>query len=133
MDSRERPGMCRPFTLITLSDLCRKMVKLGIGGHGRTKTRESLEYSGSSCPYIIESPPLVLSSSPTLVQAAQQHIKKENADICEDPDWQDHHLGGGGFRHHRECEGQDPGQGRHPSRPAETYLCWKAAGGRTHP
>merc|ERR1712038_1042677 len=29
--------------------------------------------------------------------------------------------------------GQDPGQGRHPPRPAEADLCWKAAGGRQDP
>merc|ERR1711963_223681 len=27
-----------------------------------------------------------------------------------------------------ECQGQDPGQGGHPPRPAEADLCWKAAG-----
>ena len=39
---------------------------------------------------------------------------RQHADFREDPDWQDHHLGGGAQRHHREREGQDPGQGGHP-------------------
>ena len=34
----------------------------------------------------------------------------KHADIREDPDGQDHHPGGGGQRHHRECQGQDPGK-----------------------
>merc|ERR1712096_355082 len=52
------------------------------------------------------------------------------ADLRQDSDREDHHLGGGAIRLYRERQGQDPGQGRDPSRPAEAHLCWKAAGGR---
>merc|ERR1712130_78977 len=37
------------------------------------------------------------------------------------------------LRHHRECQGQDPGQGGHPPGPAEVDLRWQAAGGRKDP
>merc|ERR1719402_105102 len=33
------------------------------------------------------------------------------------------------LRHHRECQGQDPGQGGHPPGPAEADLRWQAARG----
>ncbi len=36
----------------------------------------------------------------------------QDADICEDPDGQDHHARGGEQRYHRQCEDQNPGQGR---------------------
>merc|ERR1712107_127362 len=36
-------------------------------------------------------------------------------------------------RHHRERQGQDPGQGGHPPGPAEVDLRWQAAGGRKDP
>merc|ERR1712107_492602 len=32
-----------------------------------------------------------------------------DADLCEDTDRQNHHIGCGGFRHHRQREGKDPG------------------------
>merc|ERR1712146_184007 len=35
---------------------------------------------------------------------------RQDADLREDPDWQDHHARGGEQRHHRQCEGQNPGQ-----------------------
>ena len=55
-----------------------------------------------------------------------------NADLCQDPDWQDHHARGGAKRQHRERQGQDPGQGGYPPRPAAPDLCWQAAGGWPH-
>merc|ERR1711936_1093518 len=51
------------------------------------------------------------------------------ADLREDPDREDHHLGGGALRLDRERQGQDPGQGGNPPRPAEVDLRWKAARG----
>merc|ERR1712018_341925 len=53
---------------------------------------------------------------------------KNDADLREDSDWQDHHLGGRALRHHRECQGQDPRQGGHSPRSAEVDLCWQAVG-----
>merc|ERR1712032_1440365 len=47
------------------------------------------------------------------------------ADLCEDPHREDHHPGGRALRHHRECQGQDPGQGGHPPGPAEVDFCWQ--------
>ena len=35
----------------------------------------------------------------------------EDADLRQDPYGEDDHPRGGVFRHHRQCEGQDPGQG----------------------
>jgi len=40
---------------------------------------------------------------------------QQDADLREDPDWEDHHPRGGEQRHHRQCQGQDPGQGRYAS------------------
>ena len=50
-----------------------------------------------------------------------------HADLREDPDWQDHHPGGGVFRHHRQREGEDPGQGGHSPGPAASHLRGQAA------
>merc|ERR1719498_1255657 len=55
------------------------------------------------------------------------------ADLRENSHWQDHHARGRGHRHHRGCQGQDPGQGGHPARPAAPDLCGQAARGRPHP
>merc|ERR1712184_169777 len=49
------------------------------------------------------------------------------ADLREDPHREDHHPRGRALRHHREREGQDPGQGGHPPGPAEVDLRWQAA------
>merc|ERR1712011_19323 len=49
------------------------------------------------------------------------------ADLRQDPHWQDHHPWGRALRHHRERQGQDPGQGGHPPGPAEVDLRWQAA------
>ena len=51
------------------------------------------------------------------------------ADFCEDPHGQNDHPRGRTLGHDRQCEGQDPGQGRNSSRPTETHLCRKAARG----
>merc|ERR1712166_461764 len=40
-----------------------------------------------------------------------------------------HHPRGRGRRHHRRRQGQDPGQGRNPSRSAASHLRWQAARG----
>merc|ERR1711934_529167 len=56
-----------------------------------------------------------------------------HADLREDPHREDHHPGGRALRHHRECEGQDPGQGGHPPGPAEVDLRWQAARRRKDP
>merc|ERR1712193_202712 len=53
--------------------------------------------------------------------------QRRHADLREDPHREDHHPGGRALRHHRECEGQDPGQGGHPPGPAEVDLRWQAA------
>merc|ERR1712032_784023 len=55
-----------------------------------------------------------------------------HADLREDADRQDYHSGRGGQRHDRQREGQDPGQGGHPSGSAAPDLCGQAAGGRAH-
>ncbi|OTB13212.1 hypothetical protein K445DRAFT_337106, partial [Daldinia sp. EC12] len=57
----------------------------------------------------------------------------KNADLREDPDGQDHHPRGGVFRHHRQCQVQDPGQGGYPPRPTAPDLRRKAARGRPNP
>merc|ERR1712166_1163764 len=54
------------------------------------------------------------------------------ADLCEDLDWQDYHIGCRGQRHHRQCQGQDPGQGGHSTRSAALDLCRQAAGRWPH-
>ena len=51
-----------------------------------------------------------------------QRFTSNDANLREDLDWQDHHAGGGAERLHREREGQDPGQGGHPTRPAEVNI-----------
>merc|ERR1711963_786428 len=48
--------------------------------------------------------------------------RRQDADLREDPDGQNHHAGGGVLGHHRQSEGQDPGQGGHPARPAAPHL-----------
>merc|ERR1711907_908094 len=50
-------------------------------------------------------------------------------DLRQDTHWQDDHIRGGGHRHHRGREGQDPGQGGHPPGPAAFDLRWQAARG----
>uniref|UniRef100_A0A452ZWR0 Ubiquitin-like domain-containing protein n=1 Tax=Aegilops tauschii subsp. strangulata TaxID=200361 RepID=A0A452ZWR0_AEGTS len=57
----------------------------------------------------------------------------QDADLREDPDGQDHHAGGGVLGHHRQRQGQDPGQGGDPAGPAAPHLRRQAAGGRPHP
>merc|ERR1712243_328671 len=49
----------------------------------------------------------------------------ENADLRENIDWQDYHLGSRGLRHHRKCQSQDSGQRGYPTRPATSYLLGK--------
>ena len=56
-----------------------------------------------------------------------------HADLREDPNGQDHHPRGRVLRHHRQCEGQDPRQGRNPAGPAAAHLRRKAARGRPNP
>ena len=58
--------------------------------------------------------------------------KRNHADLRQDPHRQDRHARGGAVRLHREREGEDPGQGGHPSRPAAPHLRGQAARGRPH-
>merc|ERR1712119_255532 len=55
------------------------------------------------------------------------------SDLREDPHREDHHPRGRALRHHREREGQDPGQGGHPPGPAEVDLRWQTARRRKDP
>ncbi|KAH8619235.1 Ubiquitin 2 like Rad60 SUMO like Ubiquitin family Ubiquitin like domain [Trypanosoma vivax] len=57
---------------------------------------------------------------------------RRHADLREDADGQDDRAGGGGERHDREREGEDPGQGGYPAGPAAPDLCGEAAGGGPH-
>ena len=57
---------------------------------------------------------------------------RRDADLRQDPDRQDHHPRGRGRRHHRQRQGQDPGQGGHPAGPAAPDLRGQAARGRPH-
>ena len=50
----------------------------------------------------------------------------------QDAHRQDHHFGGRGLRLDRKCEGEDPGQGGHSTRPAAPDLRRKTAGGRPY-
>merc|ERR1712176_376211 len=56
-----------------------------------------------------------------------------HADLRQDADRQDHHARRGGLRLDRQRQGQDPGQGGHPARPAAPDLRGQAARGRPHP
>jgi len=58
---------------------------------------------------------------------------QQDADLRDDADGEDDHAGGGEQRHHRQREGEDPGQGRHPAGPAAPHLRGEAAGRRPHP
>merc|ERR1711974_65227 len=60
-------------------------------------------------------------------------VERRYADLCEDLDWQDHHIGSGALGHHRECEGQDPRQRGNSPRSAEIDLCWQTVGRWPHP
>merc|ERR1711907_827833 len=48
---------------------------------------------------------------------------RRHADLCEDSDREDYYSGCRGLRHHRQCQGQNPGQRRHSSRSAALDLC----------
>ena len=54
------------------------------------------------------------------------------ANFRQDTNWQDYHARRRVERYHREREGQDPGQGGHPSGPAAPDFRRQAAGGRPH-
>merc|ERR1712227_375622 len=56
-----------------------------------------------------------------------------HADLREDAHRQDRHAGGRAVRLDRQREGEDPGQGGHPARPAAPDLRRQAARGRPHP
>ncbi len=47
-----------------------------------------------------------------------------HAGPSEDAHREDDHPGGGAVRYDRECQGEDPGQGRDPAGPAETHFRW---------
>uniref|UniRef100_A0A6V7QX63 Large ribosomal subunit protein eL40 domain-containing protein n=1 Tax=Ananas comosus var. bracteatus TaxID=296719 RepID=A0A6V7QX63_ANACO len=57
----------------------------------------------------------------------------EDADLRENPNGEDHHPRGGEQRHHRQCQGQNPRQGRDPSGSAATDLRGEAARGWEDP
>merc|ERR1719420_137555 len=63
---------------------------------------------------------------------AQEQEKQAKMDKME-ADGEDDHAGRGGLGHDRQREGQDPGQGGHPARPAAADLRGQAARGRPHP
>ncbi|BAT08678.1 Os09g0483200, partial [Oryza sativa Japonica Group] len=64
---------------------------------------------------------------------AYRERERQDADLREDADGEVDHAGGGEQRHHRQRQGQDPGQGRYPSGPAAPHLRGEAAGGWPHP
>lgn len=52
-----------------------------------------------------------------------------DADICYDPDWQDHHPWRKTLRHSERGQGQDPGKaGRHADRNSKTDVRWETYG-----
>merc|ERR1712224_583484 len=55
------------------------------------------------------------------------------ADLCENADRQNHHLGCGTIRHNRECQGENPGQGGYSSGSATPDFRWQTTRGRAHP
>merc|ERR1712032_1163373 len=55
-----------------------------------------------------------------------------HADFCQDPNWQNYYSRCGIIRYHRECQDQNPRQGRHPSGSATPDFRWQTARGRTH-
>ena len=57
---------------------------------------------------------------------------RRHADLRQDPDRQDHHPRGRAVGLDRQRQGQDPGQGGHPARPAAPDLRGQAARGRPH-
>ena len=59
--------------------------------------------------------------------------RRKDADLRENPHGEDHHPRGRVLRHHRQRQGQDPGQGRHPSGPAATDLRRETARRRPYP
>ncbi|PON98988.1 hypothetical protein TorRG33x02_052250 [Trema orientale] len=56
-----------------------------------------------------------------------------HADLRENPNGEDDNPGGRVLRHHRQCQGQDSGQGGHPTGPAASHLRREAARGRPNP
>ncbi|RNE99241.1 polyubiquitin, partial [Trypanosoma rangeli] len=103
----EDPGQGGHSTGPAASDLCREAA--GGGPHAR----------GLQHPEGVDAPP---GAAP-----ARRH-----ADLCEDANRQDDCPRGGGKRHHRKREGEDPGQGGHSTGPAASDLCREAAGGGPH-
>merc|ERR1712072_525542 len=60
--------------------------------------------------------------------------ERRHGNLRQDTHGQDHHHQGCRGQHHRRGgEGEDSGEGGHPSGPAAPHLCWKAARGRPHP
>ena len=51
-----------------------------------------------------------------------------NANFRKNLDWQNNHLGSGGFWHHWERQGQNPGQGGNSSRSTKVDFCRKTIG-----
>ena len=65
-----------------------------------------------------------------MLNSSPSFSEQENADLCENPNGEDDNLRGRIIRHDRQCEGQDPGQGRDPAGSAATDLRREAAGRR---
>merc|ERR1712062_822048 len=55
-------------------------------------------------------------------------VEGRYANLCQDLDRKNHHLGGRSLRYHRERQGQNPGQGRNPSGSATFDLRRKTIG-----
>merc|ERR1712242_2479 len=66
----------------------------------------------------------------THTEPIEKRRKPHHANLRENAHGQDHHPRGRAIRHHRECQVQDPGQGRYSSRSAAIDLRWQAARGR---
>merc|ERR1712062_89810 len=55
-------------------------------------------------------------------------VEGRYANLCQDLDRKNHHLGGRSLRYHRERQGQNSGQGRDSSRSTAFDLCRKTIG-----
>merc|ERR1712063_176162 len=52
-----------------------------------------------------------------------------HANLCEDTDRKDNHVGCGSVGHHRQRQSKNSGQGRNSTRPATLDFCWQTVGG----
>uniref|UniRef100_A0A0E0QS84 Uncharacterized protein n=1 Tax=Oryza rufipogon TaxID=4529 RepID=A0A0E0QS84_ORYRU len=82
-------------------------------------------------PPFLHRPPLICGRERSFVR--RREGEWQDADLREDAHREDDHAGGGEQRHHRQRQGQDPGQGRYPAGPAASHLRGEAARGWPHP